>query len=79
MSNSYFDRSREYIPGLGVIIWIASIMGVVVGFIVYDLNRRNSLIRRLIEVGREKVEGSREPVEVIPVADVDPADTAAEE
>jgi len=55
MSRFSLRQSRDYFPGLGTVIWIASIVGVIVGFVVYDMNRKESLIRRLIEVGRRRV------------------------
>ncbi len=64
MSRFSLRDSRDYLPGLGTIIWIASIIGVIVGFIVYDMNRGDSLIRRLIEVGRRRVDGAGEIEEV---------------
>lgn len=69
MSNFSLRKSRDYLPGLGTIIWIASIIGVIVGFIVYDMNRNESCIRRLIEAGRRRVDGVDEIEEAADEAD----------
>jgi len=77
MSRFSLRDTRDYLPGLGTIIWIASIIGVIVGFIVYDMNRRDSLIRRLIEVGRRRVDGPKEIEKVAGVEEEAVEDNAA--